>query len=78
MTHARLEKERELKVQELILEQVNAQFNIDHLRHQILKKQTTGTDIIFILLMQLNTSPNVNQTTSCFSPTLFFHTTASR
>lgn len=63
MTQARLEKERELRVQESILEQVNAQFNTDHLRHQTLKKQTTGTGII-ILLMQLNTAPSMNQTTS--------------
>ncbi|XP_055028836.2 coiled-coil domain-containing protein 175 [Misgurnus anguillicaudatus] len=41
MTQAHLEKEQELKVQESILQQVNAEFNIDHLRHQTLKKQTT-------------------------------------
>ncbi|KAI7804642.1 putative myosin-2 heavy chain, partial [Triplophysa rosa] len=41
ITQARLKKERELKVQKSILEQVNAQFNIDSLRHQTLKKQKT-------------------------------------
>ncbi|XP_065111573.2 coiled-coil domain-containing protein 175 [Paramisgurnus dabryanus] len=41
MTQTHLEKEQELKVQESILQQVNAEFNIDHLRHQTLKKQTT-------------------------------------
>ncbi|XP_056624515.1 early endosome antigen 1 [Triplophysa dalaica] len=41
ITQARLKKEQELKVQKSILEQVNAQFNIDNLRHQTLKKQIT-------------------------------------
>ncbi|XP_052001196.1 myosin-11 [Xyrauchen texanus] len=40
ITQARQEKEQELKVQESILEKVESQFDIDHLRHQILQKQT--------------------------------------
>ncbi len=46
-----MEKERELKDQESILETVESQFDIDHLKHQTLKKQITGTNFISILLM---------------------------
>lgn len=46
-----LEKEQELKVQESILETVESQLDTDHLKHQTLKNQITGTGFISILLM---------------------------
>ncbi|XP_016423052.1 myosin-11 [Sinocyclocheilus rhinocerous] len=41
ITQAHTEKEQELKDQESILETVESQFDIDHLKHQTLKKQIT-------------------------------------
>ncbi|XP_043119569.1 golgin subfamily A member 6-like protein 22 [Puntigrus tetrazona] len=41
ITQAHTEKEQELKDRELILETVESQFDIDHLKHQTLKNQIT-------------------------------------
>ncbi|XP_051579060.1 repetitive organellar protein [Myxocyprinus asiaticus] len=41
ITQACQEKEQDLKVQESVLEKVECQFDIDHLRHQTLQEQTT-------------------------------------
>lgn len=46
MTQSRLEKEEDLKGKESILEEAEAQFDIDQSRHQKLKKHTSGTDPI--------------------------------
>lgn len=51
ITQDHIEKEQELKDQESILEMVESQFDIDHLKHQTLKKQITGTNFISILIM---------------------------
>lgn len=51
IARALMEKEQELKIKESVLEAVESQLDIDHLKHQTLKNLITGTGFISILLM---------------------------
>lgn len=51
IARALMEKEQELKIKESVLEAVESQLDIDHLKHQALKNLITGTGFISILLM---------------------------